>query len=325
MTSENEFVFVLMPFREGFDEVYQDAIRPAVESCGLDCSRADELFSTGVIIEEIENSIRDAVLLIADLTTRNPNVFYEVGVARALDKEVVLLTQAKEDVPFDLQHRRYLPYGTTGRGLQTLRESLTKTIRATLPRARRTESARLAQQSAGSDLALLREEVQALRASMQPPIDGEIGDNPQPVFHTARLNALKASCQSNLKQLGLGMRMYAQDEDERFPDRARWDEAILPYVRNAALLRCPAAPDLAYAYAMNSALSGFPIALMEDPSRTPLLFDSSIGTPHAWSGKEGLCNPPRHLGRNNVVFADGHVASVKPDDVEQLLWEPRRA
>ena len=56
MLEKKDSVFVLMPFHEDFVEVYQDVIKGAVEECGLTCSRADEIFSVGVIIEEIENS-----------------------------------------------------------------------------------------------------------------------------------------------------------------------------------------------------------------------------------------------------------------------------
>jgi prepilin-type processing-associated H-X9-DG protein len=323
MTADKEFVFVLMPFRDEFRDVYELAIKRAIEECDFGCLRADELFNASIIIEDVENSIRDALLVVADLSTRNPNVFYEVGYARALDKEVILLTQTRDDVPVDLQHRRYISYGTDARGIDELRKTLVRTLQSVAPRARRTENARQVQESAGGELSALREELQALKTAVLHPQDGEIGDNPMPVFHTARLNARKASCQSNLKQLGLAMMQLAQDEDDQFPDCATWCEAVLPYARNASLLRCPAAPDLAYGYAMNQALSGFHIALLEDPSRTPLLFDSSIGEANAAAGIEGLCNPPRHLSRNNIVFADGHVTSVKPDEAVDLIWTPQ--
>ena len=323
MADQKETIFVLMPFRDEFKDVYDLAIKRAVEESGFTCLRADELFNANIIIEDIENSIRDSLLVVADLTTRNANVFYEVGYARALDKEVVLLTQASEDVPFDLQHRRYIPYTTDARGLDELRTTMVRTIQSVAPRARRTENARQVQESAGSEIAALRDELQTLKAFMLQPPDGEIGDNPMPVFHTARLNAHKASCQSNLKQLGLAMLQFSQDEGQRLPFCANWCEAVLPYVRNSALFGCSGAPDLRYAYAMNSALDGFYMSLLDDPSRTPLLFDSSLGQANASSGSEGLCDPPRHLGRNNVLFADGHVASVSPEAVAEFLWTPQ--
>lgn len=333
-TNNESFVFVAMPFGGEYStEIYEDAIRPAIEDCGLKCKRADEIFDTDVIIESIENDIRDCLLVVADLTARNPNVFYEIGCARSLDKEVVLLTQKSDDVPFDLQHRRYIRYGVTGRELADLRETLKKTLSAVIPRAQRARATQSVQQIAANvdtEVAALGAQLNAgleglrqeLRVATQSSIDtGDIA-TPFPVFHTARLNAVKSSCQSNLKQLGLAAMQYIQDWDEKMPDCASWQDAILPYVRNPILFKCPGAPNLEFGYAMNSALSGFYLTLLQDPSRTPLFFDSSLGVANAAGGLEALCEPPRHLGRNNIVFADGHVTAVKAEDVASLIWVP---
>ena len=331
------FVFVAMPFGGSHStEVYEDAIRPAIEACGLKCKRADEIFDTDVIIESIENDIRSCLLVVADLTGRNPNVFYEIGCARSLDKEVVLLTQKSDDVPFDLQHRRYISYEVTGRNLEKLRATLQKTLEAVIPRAQRAQTNRQILEfsdNVNAEVAALRAQFdtgleglrQELRAASQGALDGGDTDTPFPVFHTARLNAVKSSCQSNLKQLGLAALQYIQDSDEKFPNCARWQDEIMPYVRNPALLRCPGAPNLEFGYAMNAALSQTFLVLLEDPSRTPLFFDSDLGGANAAGGLESLCHPARHLGRNNIVFADGHVTAVKPEDVASLLWVPEKA
>ena len=108
---DDRLCFVIMPFDEEFDAVYQDIIKPVTEGLKLRCLRADEIFTSTSIIEDIQPHIRKARFLIADLTHRNPNVFYELGFAHALDKDVILLTQdLKKDVPFDLQHRRITAY-----------------------------------------------------------------------------------------------------------------------------------------------------------------------------------------------------------------------
>ena len=172
MTNSPSFVFVAMPFGpQHSTEIYEDAIRPAVEACGLKCKRADEIFDTDIIIESIENDIRDCLLVVADLTGRNPKVFFEVGYARSLDKEVVLLTQKSDDVPFDLQHRRYIAYGISRREQEQLRETLKKTLNAVIPRAQRTQEMRSAQQtseSIESEVAALRAGMEGLRQEMRP-------------------------------------------------------------------------------------------------------------------------------------------------------------
>lgn len=334
MSEELDFVFVAMPFKgEYFTEVYEDAIKKAVEDAGLQCKRADEIFDTDVIIESIENDLGNCLLVVAGLTGRNANVFYEIGYARALGKEVILLTRGSEDVPFDLQHRRYIKYGTSGRELEQMRDLLKRTIDAVAPRARKTESERKTrEQSSNVDLEVtaLRQQLTAgfadlrseLQAAVQMATEASTDESPMPVMHTARLNAKKSSCQSNLKQLGLGMMQAIQDANERFPDANSWQEAILPYIRNPTLFSCPAAPNLEHGYAMNAALSRTYLALLDDPSSTPLLFDSQMNKPNASGGVEALCNPPRHLGRNNIVFADGHTASFTTEECKKFLWSP---
>jgi len=103
--------FVMMPFREPFGSYYDKIYRPAIEKTGLKSVRADdEIFGTGKIIDQIWTGINSAKVLIAELTTRNANVFYELGLAHALKKPVVLVSSNDEDVPFDLNHIRVIFY-----------------------------------------------------------------------------------------------------------------------------------------------------------------------------------------------------------------------
>ena len=79
-------------------------------------------------MQEIWSAIAQATILIADCTNKNPNVFYEIGLVHALGKPVILITKNKEDVPFDLRHRRYIEYTLTPRGMERFEEILTSTI-----------------------------------------------------------------------------------------------------------------------------------------------------------------------------------------------------
>ncbi len=127
---DQKLCFVLMPFAPGFAEVWEDGIKVAVAAAGLNCLRADDIYGPGVILDDIIRNVAAARLLVADLTGRNPNVFYELGYAHALRKPVVLLVQSHSDVPFDLKHFRVVEYSTTGRGLEKLRTGLVAAIRA---------------------------------------------------------------------------------------------------------------------------------------------------------------------------------------------------
>ncbi|MGJ0534443.1 hypothetical protein [Methylocystis sp.] len=114
------FAFVLMPFDSKFDDVYRLGIRAAVEELGMKANRVDEqVFHKEGILERIYNQIGAADFIIADMTGKNPNVFYEVGYAHAKNKLCILLTSNAEDIPFDLKHHRHIVYGSSISGLKS--------------------------------------------------------------------------------------------------------------------------------------------------------------------------------------------------------------
>lgn len=127
-TLDPNMCFTLMPFEAELKAVYGDHIRPVVESKGLSCIRADEIIGTGAITRDIWEKINRARFIIADLTRKNPNVFYELGIAHALGKEVILITQTMEDVPFDLKALRCIVYTFTPRGMKEMENTLQRTI-----------------------------------------------------------------------------------------------------------------------------------------------------------------------------------------------------
>ena len=110
-TTPKPFVFVLMPFDESFDDVYQLGIKKACDDVGAYAERIDDQIFQESILQRIYNQIAKADVIIADMTGRNPNVFYETGYAHALGKQVILLTQDVNDIPFDLKHYPHIIYG----------------------------------------------------------------------------------------------------------------------------------------------------------------------------------------------------------------------
>lgn len=128
-----KFCFVLMPFREPFDSYYKMVYVPAIKAAGLDPKRADEIFKAGPVTKDIWEHVVGSKILVAELTGRNPNVFYELGLAHAVGRPVVLVTQDLEDVPFDLQHLRILQYNTVNADWSSkLQGDLTKAITETM-------------------------------------------------------------------------------------------------------------------------------------------------------------------------------------------------
>jgi hypothetical protein len=102
--------FVMMPFAPWPDQYYKEIFSPAIKDAGMEPLRADELFSTGTVIEQIWEQIQKSKILLADLTGKNANVFYELGLAHAAQKPVVFTSGNLEDVPFDLRHLRVIIY-----------------------------------------------------------------------------------------------------------------------------------------------------------------------------------------------------------------------
>jgi len=126
-TVDGTLCFSLMPFQESFFCVYEEAILPAAKAAGMRSMHAGEIFDNREIIEDVWESICTARVVIADVTGRNPNVFYELGICHTLGKEVIVITQNRDDVPFDIRHRRFLEYGPDK--LASLRSRLEKTIK----------------------------------------------------------------------------------------------------------------------------------------------------------------------------------------------------
>ena len=129
---DERLCFVVMPFDKTYRSIYDKAIKPTVRRAGLRCKRADDIFGVSPIVSDIWRHINKARLIIADLTNRNPNVFYEVGLSHALGKRVILLAQKSEDVPFDVKHIRCIPYNNTEGGRRKLSRDLFRTIKSLL-------------------------------------------------------------------------------------------------------------------------------------------------------------------------------------------------
>jgi hypothetical protein len=121
-------ILVFMPFSPDLTPVYEDHLKAVAQKLEKSIARADDFFTNDQVVNEIWTALVSTKLVIADCTHRNPNVFYEIGLAHAIGKPTILMTQDSEDVPFDLRHRRYLKYELTPRGMKSFEESLEKTI-----------------------------------------------------------------------------------------------------------------------------------------------------------------------------------------------------
>lgn len=125
--------FIVMPFGDAdLQVVYEEFVKPAIEECHLHCARGDDMFGSNAIMDDILQQIERSDIIIADLTRKNANVFYEVGIGHSLKKRVLLLAQSIDDVPFDLRHRRILLYEYTPLGCKKLGKALKENVLAVL-------------------------------------------------------------------------------------------------------------------------------------------------------------------------------------------------
>lgn len=123
-------IAVMMPFGPAFTPVY-GAIKAACASTGrFHAQRADDIWDATTVIQDVFSLIFRSHAVVCDYTGRNPNVFYEAGIAHTLGKIVVPITQSSGDVPFDVSHHRYLAYLPNGEGLKSLEENLGRHLRS---------------------------------------------------------------------------------------------------------------------------------------------------------------------------------------------------
>lgn len=105
-----DLCFVLLPLRPPFLKTYEEIIRPAAKNAGLYALHAQEICGTNAIISDIWEHMWKARVVIADVSGRNPNVNYELGICHTLGVPTLLITKDIDDVPFDYRHRRVVIY-----------------------------------------------------------------------------------------------------------------------------------------------------------------------------------------------------------------------
>ncbi len=106
-------VFVIMKFGdEDLDSTYKLAIKPVIEKYNYNPMRIDQIEKSDPITPRILNEIRRSAVILADLTGRRPNCYYETGFAHALDKEIILTIKDGEEIDFDLKVHNFIMWST---------------------------------------------------------------------------------------------------------------------------------------------------------------------------------------------------------------------
>ena len=123
---QNEkLVTVMLPFK--LNDSFS-AVKKACEDLNLECKKADDIWENATFIQDIFELIFTSKVVVADFTGKNPNVFYEVGIAHTLGKTVVPITQSMDDVPSDLGHHRALKYLPNEQGYKDLTIEIVKRL-----------------------------------------------------------------------------------------------------------------------------------------------------------------------------------------------------
>jgi hypothetical protein len=124
---EDDLISVMMPFAPQFTPVYE-VLKVLTSEIGLKCLRADDFWEHAAVIQDVVSLICRSRIVVCDCSGRNPNVFYEAGIAHSLGKDVILIAQSADDIPFDLRHLRYVTYLNNGEGLHKLQTELSPKI-----------------------------------------------------------------------------------------------------------------------------------------------------------------------------------------------------
>lgn len=129
-------LFVVMQFTDEFNDLYREVIKPTCEKWGFDVIRADDMYTSGLIISDILTSIQEASVVVADVTPDNPNVYYEVGYAHGVRKPLILLSDKKREtkLPFDVAGVRTIFYDNTIGGKGQVESRLDKHLQSIVGR-----------------------------------------------------------------------------------------------------------------------------------------------------------------------------------------------
>lgn len=135
VSSSRPKAFVAMQFSEPYNEVYRDAVEPLVKETGFEPLRVDDVYGLGIIINDIINNLSEASIVLAEISEKNANVYYELGLAHALGKPTLLMAIKGTSLPFDVGPHRCIFYENTIAGRSKLQESLKHSLMSLLGRS----------------------------------------------------------------------------------------------------------------------------------------------------------------------------------------------
>lgn len=129
---DEKLAFVIMPFGDSvLDSIYRECIKASAEDLGLRCERADDILRSSEIMQDVWQRINEARVVIA-LPKNNPNVCYELGIAHALQRPVIILHESGDGRAFDVAGKRTINYSRSPDGFEELKSEMGRFIHAEL-------------------------------------------------------------------------------------------------------------------------------------------------------------------------------------------------
>ncbi len=125
---QEDFISVMLPFAPAFEPVFE-TVQRAGQQIGLSVLSANDVWEENEIIQDIFSLIYRSKMVVCDFSDRNPNVFYEAGIAHTLGRPVIPIVQRVDHIPFDLRHHRHIVYLNNGEGRQALFDDLVPRMR----------------------------------------------------------------------------------------------------------------------------------------------------------------------------------------------------
>jgi hypothetical protein len=225
--------FVLMPFAEHYREVYSEVYKPTCANLDLDCWRVDEIARPGSITRDIVEGILDSDVVIADLTSRSPNVFYELGIAHSTGNKTIMTAQSMADVPFDISNYRVLIYEQSITGSRKLADELERAIQELLAALDRTNNPLQEVLSQRSAIGVRRKAPLAKFVSLgelpKPMRQWLIDNGITYIDDVARIDLRALAEAPGVGKMSLGKFLGALLEHDLYPDAETLHEVISEY------------------------------------------------------------------------------------------------
>ena len=140
-----------------------------------------------------------------------------------------------------------------------------------------------------------------------------------PALAKAKYQKQNSDCVSNVKQVSLAVRLYADENEGKCPQAVNWCDAITPNLEGKHVFQCPQRAGNEGAFAFNAKLAGKTLSAI--PPDTVMIFESSSGWNFTGGADDVIQRPPH--GRNFVFgFADGSVREINKEELKELRWEP---